>query len=327
MNKANGRKALVAALAMALAPAAHALDWQTDDGLEIVLNTNISVGSSWRASDRDVKLLHPNNAVLQGIAGAIGGNTDDGDLNYNKNQAYSTLGRVLMDLEVKKNGFGAFLRGKAWYDYALEQRGVEHGSFNNGYVPGARLSDKNFEDLAKFSGVELLDAYVYGGFNIADKLPTKVKVGNHVLNWGESVFIQGLNQINPIDVSSLRKPGTEIKEVLLPVGMVSANMGLPMGMSVEGFYQWQWKNSVVDGCGTYWLTVDASVGPNTERACSAGFLQSLSATQAAQLSALTGRTLAPGDQGGVQAGAYLPATATKDSAGNLRSLGPKPIAS
>jgi hypothetical protein len=313
MNKANGRKALAAALALALAPAAQALDWQTDDGLEVVLNTNITVGSSWRASGRDTKLLNPNNAILQGITGAVGGNTDDGDLNYNKNQAFSTLGRVLMDLEVKKNGYGAFIRGKAWYDYALEQRGVEHGNFTNGYVPGAQLSDKGFENLAKFSGAEILDYYVYGSANIADKYPAKVKVGNHVLNWGESLFIQGLNQINPLDVSALRKPGTEIKEVLLPVGMVSANVGLPMGMSVEGFYQWQWKNSVVDGCGTYWLTVDGSVGPNAQNACRGGYLQSLSAAQAAQLGALLQTTLALGDQGAYQAGAYIPATATKEA--------------
>jgi hypothetical protein len=313
MNKANGRKALAAALALALAPAAHALDWQMDNGIEAVLNTNISVGSSWRATGRDPKLLNPNNAVLQGITGAVGGNTDDGDLNYNKNQAFSTLGRILMDLEVKKDGYGAFVRGKAWYDYALEQRGVPHGNFTNGYVPGAQLSDTGFENLAKFSGAEILDYYAYGSFNIADKYPTKVKVGNHVLNWGESLFIQGLNQINPLDVSALRKPGTEIKEVLLPVGMVSANVGLPAGMSVEGFYQWQWKNSVVDGCGTYWLTVDGSVGPNAQNACRGGYLQSLSTAQANQLGALLHRTISPGDQGAFQSGAYIPATATKEA--------------
>ena len=51
----------------------------------------------------------------------------------------------------------------------------------------------------------------------------------------------------------------------MPVGMVSANVGLGKGISAEGFYQFEWQNSVVDGCGTYFLPVDASVGPNAEQ--------------------------------------------------------------
>jgi hypothetical protein len=125
-----------------------------------------------------------------------------------------------------------------------------------------------------------------------------------------------VNQINPLDVVALRKPGTEIKEVLLPVGMVSANIGLPKGVSVEGFYQWEWKNSVVDGCGTYFLAVDGSVGPNAQNACRAGFLQSLSAAQATQLSALLQKPITVGDQGGVQAGAYIPIVQTKEAKDN-----------
>jgi hypothetical protein len=101
----------------------------------------------------------------------------------------------------------------------------------------------------------------YGTFKLGEH-DARVRAGRHVLNWGESLFIQGVNQINPIDVPALRRPGTEIKEVLLPVGMVSANVGLGKGVSVEGFYQFEWQNSVVDGCGTYFLAVDASVGPN-----------------------------------------------------------------
>jgi len=59
---------------------------------------------------------------------------------------------------------------------------------------------------------------------------------------GESVFIQGINQINPIDVTALRRPGTEVKEVLLPVAMAYANWGFSFG-SIEAFYSFQWDNS------------------------------------------------------------------------------------
>ena len=116
--------------------------------------------------------------------------------------------------------------------------------------PTATLSDDGFEDLQKFSGAYLLDAYAYGSFGIGDT-DLQLRLGRQVVNWGESVFIQGVNQINPIDVTALRRPGTEVKEVLLPVLMAYANWGFSFG-SVEAFYEFEWDNSPVDSCGTYW---------------------------------------------------------------------------
>jgi hypothetical protein len=314
-------RALAALVALAVAPQAHAVTFELDNGASVVWNTTISVGTSVRAESADPKLVHPNNAALYGISGALGGNTDDGTLNFEKGKAFSSPFKIVSEVEYRHGDFGGFVRAKAWYDYALEQKGVRHGHFANGYAQGATLDDSNYEDLAKFSGVALMDAYVYGTFKVAGDHDTRVRLGRHVLNWGESAFIQGVNQINPIDVPALRRPGTEIKEVLMPVGMVSANMALGKGMSVEGFYQFEWQNSVVDGCGTYFLPVDASVGPNTEKACSAGFIQSLTAAQATALSALLQRPIPAGDAGGVAAGAYLPAIQPTREAKNSGQYG------
>ena len=306
------RRALAVLVAAGLAPAAHAVSFELDNGAQVLWNTTISAGTSWRAESPDNRLIHPNNAALYGITGAVGGNTDDGTLNFKKGETFSTPLKVVTDVEYRQGDFGAFVRGKAWYDYTLENHGVRHGSYTNGYVEGAKLDDSNYENLAKFSGIALMDAYAYGTFHLGDASDVKVRAGRHVLNWGESLFIQGVNQINPIDVPALRRPGTEIKEVLLPVGMVSANVGLGHGISAEAFYQYQWQDSVLDGCGTYFLTVDASVGPKTENACRAGFLQSLTPGQAGALGNLLHRTIPAGDAGGVAAGAFLPATDTKN---------------
>ena len=307
------RGILAAALALALAPAAHAVTFELESGDRVIWNTTVSAGTSVRAEGSDPRLIHPNNAALYGITGALGGNTDDGTLNFEKNRPFSSPVKVVSDVEYKHGDFGGLLRAKAWYDYTLEQKGVRHGSIATRYVQGAKLDDSNYEDLAKFSGVALLDAYVYGGFKLADDHDVRARIGRHVLNWGESAFIQGVNQINPIDLPALRRPGTEVKEVLLPVNMVSANVGLGKGASLEGFYQFEWRNSVVDGCGTYFLAVDASVGPNTQNACNGAFVQSLSPAQAAQLSALLHKPIPAGDAGGIAAGGYLPATATREA--------------
>ena len=234
------RGALAASVTLALAPAAHAVNFDLDNGAQVIWTTTLSAGTSIRAENPDARLIHPNNAALYGIPGAVGGNTDDGTLNFEKGKSFSSPFKIVTDVEYKQGNYGGFIRAKAWYDYTLENDGVRHGSFTNGYAQGAKLDDSNYEDLAKFSGAALLDAYVYGTFKLGEDHDARVRIGRHVLNWGESAFIQGVNQINPIDVPALRRPGTEIKEVLLPVGMVSANVGLGKGVSAEGFYQFEW---------------------------------------------------------------------------------------
>ncbi len=64
-----------------------------------------------------------------------------------------------------------------------------------------------------------------------------MRLGKHVLNWGESTFIpNGINAINPFDVSQLRLPGSELREALLPVSMVSMSVAPTYALSLEAFY-------------------------------------------------------------------------------------------
>jgi hypothetical protein len=113
-----------------------------------------------------------------------------------------------------------------------------------------------FQDLAQESGFVFLDYYVYGDFDIGDR-PLELRAGNMVLNWGENLFIQnGVNVISPFDVTALRRPGSEIREALLPVGMVYGNFGATDNLSLEAFYQYDWQRSILDECGTYWSAAD-----------------------------------------------------------------------
>lgn len=222
-----------------------------------------------------------------GLAGNDAGG--DSNLNYAKGDRFSTPFKLLSDVEYKNGRFGGLLRIKAWYDEAQINSKVRVGNQANdfnGAVPGKgtvyglgpsvpnclagpesvncvplsppgqniwpkdQLSDKGFEDEQKFSNIMLLDAYVYGSFAVGDT-DLQLRLGNQVVNWGESVFIQGVNQINPIDVPAARRAGAELKEILLPVWLVYANWGLSFG-SLEAFYQLQWNNTSIDSCGTYW---------------------------------------------------------------------------
>ena len=62
------RSTLSLAVALALAPAAHAITFDFEDGGQVVWNTTVSAGTSVRASNPDARLIHPNNAALYGIS-------------------------------------------------------------------------------------------------------------------------------------------------------------------------------------------------------------------------------------------------------------------
>ena len=288
----------VGAILTGYAGAAGAAQWRFDNGAQVIWNTSISVGASWRAENPSNELYSRVDGQLLGLRDGVGGsNTDAATLNYELGDRFSTPLKLVTDVEVRKGKFGALVRAKAWYDYALEDEDVRYGHQNNDYNggrggansrnpllpfnpcpgtsqiiggqpycnrgswPTASLSDDGFEDLQKFSGAYLLDAYAYGTFGIGDT-DLQLRLGRQVVNWGESVFIQGINQINPIDVTALRRPGTEVKEVLLPVLMAYANWGFSFG-SVEAFYGFEWDNSPIDSCGTYWGPAEGLISAET----------------------------------------------------------------
>ncbi len=235
--------------------------------------TTVSWGKSWRMQNPEPRLYTPGNGAYSGLTkpglGHFASQVDEGDLNYREGDAFSELYKVISEVELKKGKAGALIRAKAWYDYALNNNSVRMGSQTNGWNGYANsaynslglggqtqtrpLSDKNLDSLVKFDGIELLDAYVYNEFDGIAGNPVQVRLGKQVLNWGESIFVQGLNQINPIDVPAFRRPGAELKEVFMPVWAISANQSLGEWGSLEAFYQLKYQSTPVDsGCGMYW---------------------------------------------------------------------------
>lgn len=314
---------------------AGAANWRFDNGTQLIWNTSISLGANWRAQDPHRDLYSRADGQLLGLTNGRGGsNTDSATLNYERGDRFSTPLKLVTDLEIRKGDFGVLLRAKAWYDQALEDERLRYGHQNNDYNggrgglnsrnplqpfnpcgttqnglpycapgewPNAKLSDKGFEDLQKFSGAYLLDAYAYGSFAVGES-DLQLRLGRQVVNWGESVFVQGVNQINPIDVTALRRPGTEVKEVLLPVLMAYANWGFNFG-SIEAFYQFAWDNSPIDSCGMYWGPAEGLISAKTAGCLSTASIggQSNPVAQATgfSFSALPGREASDSGQFGL----------------------------
>ncbi len=266
LSKTLGRKKYLAvAIPLLMAAQAQGVEFNLGE-IEGSFDTQLSLGSSWRVEGADASLLTNNLDEAS--------NSDDGNKNYTSGDAFSQIFKGSHDLQFSYQNFGGFVRGKYWYDSALENNSVDYGhgpTVDVGGLSGSKLTynnneklnDSNFNDLSKGSGAELMDAYIYGEFEIQD-MPLDVRLGKQVLSWGESTFITGgINDINPIDINAYRRPGAEVKEVLLPVNMAYANFGLTENLSLETFYQLEFQEHVIPGCGTFFSSNDyASEGCN-----------------------------------------------------------------
>lgn len=254
-GQGRGRAALLglAVGAAGMAGPVQAEQYRVGDA-DITFNNVVSTGMVIRAERADPEFAAPGN-MDGGYASS--GAFDDGSLNFGKGDIVSSTVKLFSELKVDFGDFGFAVSGKAWYDYELSEGKRDHGSIASGYTPGRKLDDTDFANLSRFSGVALLDAYVRGSVDVGS-MPLELRAGRQVVSWGESTFISGgINIINPIDVNAFRRPGAELKEGLLPVGMVYGNLGLTPDLSLEALYQFEWLPTEIDGCGTFFSTVDA----------------------------------------------------------------------
>ena len=198
------------------------------------LDTTISHGTTFRVGKHDREYSEELNG-------------NDGDLNYDRGLVSNTS-KFTTDLDIEYGDFGAFVRASGFIDFENENGRRDHKPLSQA------AKDRVGKDL------KLLDAYVTGAFDAGDAA-VDLRLGKHVLNWGESTFIpNGINAINPFDVSALRLPGSELREALLPVSMVSLAVAPTDTVSVEGFYQFDWEKTEIDPVGSYFSTTDY-VGP------------------------------------------------------------------
>jgi len=241
---------LAAAVAIGMSTQANAVNFEIGE-IKGQFDTSLSMGASWAVRGGDPDFISPFNS--QGRRGNSSSRlSDDNRLNFKKGETFSKIFKGIHDLELKYGDSGIFVRGKYWYDFELKD---EHRPFYD-------IDDSGRNDMAKASGAEFLDAFVYHNYNIGE-LPGNVRLGKQVVSWGESTFIgNSINSINPIDVAALRRPGAEVKEGLIPVNMFYMSQNITENFSTEAFYQLEWESTVVDNCGTFFGVDPLSKGCN-----------------------------------------------------------------
>ncbi|WP_236206932.1 DUF1302 domain-containing protein [Pseudomonas tohonis] len=234
------RLPMAVSLASTLAAPAFGVTFNIGE-IEGQFDSSLSVGASWSMRGADKDLIGVNNG-----GDGLSQTSDDSHLNFKKGETFSKIFKGIHDLELKYGDTGVFVRGKYWYDFELKD---ESRLFKD-------IDDHNRKEGAQSSGAQILDAFVYHNYAIAD-MPGSVRLGKQVVSWGESTFIQnGINAINPIDVSAFRRPGAEVKEGLIPVNMFYVSQSLTDNLSAEAFYQIEWDQTVTDNCGTFFAQPD-----------------------------------------------------------------------
>ncbi|HRL94016.1 MAG TPA: DUF1302 domain-containing protein [Pseudomonas sp.] len=231
---------LAVSLASAIAAPAFAVNFNIGE-IEGQVDSSLSVGASWSMRGSDPDLIGKNNGGK-----GLSQTSDDGHLNFKKGETFSKIFKGIHDLELKYGDTGVFVRGKYWYDFELKD---ESRLFKD-------IDDHGRKEGAQSSGAQILDAFVYHNYDIAEQ-PGSVRLGKQVVSWGESTFIQNsINAVNPVDVSAFRRPGAEVKEGLIPVNMFFVQQSLTENLSAEAFYQLEWDQTVVDNCGTFFSQAD-----------------------------------------------------------------------
>jgi len=249
--------ALVAALAAGGAQAVG-IDLGDPDWALRFDNT-VKGGLMARTRDADPALVDSFRLLVPGVQASAfpqALNFNAGDDNFRKRGLVSERLDLLSEFDaVYRKDYGLRLSAAAWYDAAYRGK-TDATDPVNGQTPGNEFP----EHTRKLAGrkAELLDAFVFGGFDLGDGRKLNARLGRHALQYGESLFF-GDNGIaraqGPIDILKLLgSPNAQFKEIIRPVPQLSAQLQVTPEVSVGGYVQFRWEADRLPPSGSYFAS-------------------------------------------------------------------------
>jgi hypothetical protein len=272
------RRCALAAMAMALAlhaTRAAAFGMETASGLEIDIDTTLTYGAQWRIEEADARSLRRVDpawsfaerfAWLSDRRTVIAQNMDDGNNAFDEGLV-SSRASALADIELRYADYGALLRVRGFHDRMYESESSDMDATGYATFNGRPDVDRgDFPDgTVEHHGadLDLLDAYVYGSLDVGERL-LDLRLGRQVINWGEATFFPGINGMqNRFDAAAATVPGIEVKEILLPTGALYGQIDLGEALSLQAYYQYEWKRTRLNGVGSYFSQQDY-LGPGAQ---------------------------------------------------------------
>lgn len=221
---------------------ARAFPFRIGESVDGNLDMQLTAGAGMRLQAQNPQLVGDPTRVPNANV-AISSNGDDGDLNYDKYNLFTTSLKLTPELILRfPHGYKFMVRASGLYDFMADEtrRTPLSADAKNAVVTDLRL----------------LDLWVSKDFAIGGQRG-RVRLGNQVISWGESIFaVGGINTINTFDFQKLSIPGTQLKEALLPAPILSVASGLGHGLNVEAYYQFAWYENRLPPVGTYFSIAD-----------------------------------------------------------------------
>tara|TARA_R110002049_G_scaffold309203_1_gene518534 strand:+ start:3898 stop:5514 length:1617 start_codon:yes stop_codon:yes gene_type:complete len=237
-----------------------------DSEVQVDWDTNVAYTAQWRVEDRDEdKFRFRDTGDLIGDLEdyAVLVNADDGNNNFDRGLVQNKLS-IVSEMDINWRNFGLFLRGRAFYDDVYHSgtdiSRDDFASYNNSVAFGGDAGFREFPDDtvdAHRDRLEMLDYFVYMDGELPGDRLFNLRLGSQVINWGEATFTSGINGLqNRADLIARNTPGVEVKEILLPTGSVYAQVDLAAEITLEAYYQYEWRETELNGVGSYFSDRD-----------------------------------------------------------------------
>lgn len=250
--KTLGKLTPLAAAVLALSTPAFAGEAiEFGDGWRFDWTVNTTYTLSVRMKDQD--------AAIARNAGA-----NDGDNNFNKGSLTANRLGLLFDTKLTKGQSGFVLSGSTFYD------DVYHRSNDNNPSPSNPNGVNKPPPFNEFTGgarryhggySRVLDAYGFSTFDLGGSRSATVRLGRHVVSWGEALFFPSISLAQgPADGTKTGIPGTETKDQLLPEDQISATIVMSDKWSLLGHLQFGFHETLAPAPGSY-LNSSDGVGP------------------------------------------------------------------
>ena len=245
---------IVAAMAMAMAGSASAFKVEMDNpDLDVRWDNTFRYNAGWRAQD-------PTTYQKGGFfAGASESQYKGGDMVTNRLDIMSEFDFIYQ----KDTGFRVSAAG--WYDNVYDTHAPQGGPSLGPLGPVGALFYPNgkwpAETKRYYKGLsgEFLDAFVFTKFHLGE-VPVNVKLGQHTIYWGETLFSLGDGIAAGQSYADVRKatanPGIEAKELFKPLSQFSFSAQLSPELTVMGQYFFDWKPDPFPSGGTFYSPID-----------------------------------------------------------------------
>lgn len=190
-------------------------------------------------------------------------NFDDGDRNFKQGSLVNNRASLLAEMNLTWKNYGWVVSANGFYDNVYNQPNdnnspdtVNHYGVWNEFTDGTRHYDGRRG--------RWLENYVYGDWKLPLDMSVDLRVGKQLATWGESLFFGGIASAQaPNDAAKAFVPGAEVKDILLPVYQVAAQLQATDKLTFLAQYKLQYKATELFPVGDFYSTQD-ELGPGGE---------------------------------------------------------------